>query len=259
MTLAGGRLIEYQFRSRATHKEMRLIVYLPVGYDLYGMRYPAAYLLHPWGADERIWVDQIGFIETADALIHSGVVPPFIAVMPQGDKSFFINAQDRGGDFSLLTRLEPEYYAGALTGYGDYGDYLLDEVIPLIDRTYRTRASREARAIAGLSMGAAGAAVLAFSRPDLFSVVGIHSPLLFSERRPGPPWIFGMGEEQAFSPRDPVSLAAALDRDVNLRIYLDCGLDDERAWRAADLHAALKARHIPHTYTCRPGQYGPDY
>ncbi|MCC6905817.1 MAG: esterase family protein, partial [Anaerolineae bacterium] len=42
-------------------------------------------------------------------------------------------------------------------------------------------------------------------------------------------------------------------------IYLDCGLDDERAWRAADLHAALKARHIPHTYTCRPGQYGPDY
>ena len=63
-------------------RPMRLHVYLPPRYGEFAMRYPVVYLLHPWGADEHYWTEQLGLPAVADRLIHAGAVPPFIAAIP---------------------------------------------------------------------------------------------------------------------------------------------------------------------------------
>jgi enterochelin esterase-like enzyme len=261
MAASTGYVEDRDIYSRALCRSMRLHLYMPPGYDEFSMRYPVVYLLHPWGEDERYWTAVLRLHEVADRLINAGTVPPFLGVMPQGDKSFFVNAEDPGGDFGMIVELAPDFYEGALDGYGDYGDYVLGDVIPNVERLYRTRAGRAGRAIGGLGMGGSGAAVLAFTHPQVFGAVGIHGPMLFSEGQLGPPWIFGFGDADAFARRDPVHLAGWLKRGDGLRIYIDCGADGEGVSSAltADLHYALVGRDIPHTYLCRPGGHDADY
>lgn len=255
MTPANGTLLDKSIYSRALCKYMRMHVYLPPHYAEFSLRYPVLYLLHPWGEDEQFWTRTLELHKTADHLIKAGAIPPFIAVMPQGDKSFFINADDPGGDFSLITRFDPDYYQDALNGYGDYADYLLEDVLPETERCYRAKANRADRVIAGLAMGGTGAAVLAFTQPGIFGAVGIHSPHLFTAERLGPPWVFGFGDAQAFAERDPVQLAHGLTRQRSPRIYLDCSNGDETgsSGAAADLHYALAGENIPHTYIVQNG------
>ena len=179
--------------------------------------------------------------------------------MPQGDKSFWTNAADPGGDFSPIVKLDPNFFEGALDGYGDYADYVIEDVIPFVERRYEVRTDRTARVVAGISMGGAGAASLAFTNPDCFGAVGIHSPALFGGGQLGPPWIFGLGDPAAFAMRDPAHLVADLPANANLRIYLDCGQDDDMSPRAADLHYALVEHDIQHTYISRPGQHNGSY
>ncbi len=259
MSATPGQIIDILLRSRALLKTMPVRVYLPPYYDDYSMHYPVVYLLHPWESDHTFWTDQLGLHTLADHLVHTGTIPPFIAVMPQGDKSFFINAEDPGGDFSMVLRLDPDHFEGALEGYGDYGDYLIQDVITNIEKVYRVRGERNCRVIAGIGMGATGAAVQALSVSDRFGAVGIHSPTLFTTHRLGPPWIFGLGDAAAFAPRDPITLARKLDSSTDLAIYLDCGLDDDRLDLAGALHDALSDRGVPHTYINRPGHYDVSY
>lgn len=233
---------------------MRLHVYLPPRYDDFQMRYPVVVLLHPWGEDERFWTGRLQFHDLADHLINAGSVPPFIAAFPQGDKSFFVDAADPQDDFSSLIKLDPETYAGALEGYGKYGEHILYDVLAYVEKNFRVRAGRSGLSIGGLGMGAAGAAVLAFQSSEKFGAVGVHSPALFDEWHSGPPWIFGLGDKEAFARRDPVSLARSLSVDSGLRIYVDCGTEDEMSDPTADLHWALVECAIPHTYVSQPGQ-----
>ncbi|MBN1429575.1 MAG: hypothetical protein JXB07_14490 [Anaerolineae bacterium] len=252
-------LLSREIVSRALKKTMRLQLYLPPYYDQFKLRYPVVYLLHPWGWDERYYLDVLKLHEVADHLINAGAIPPFIAVMPQGDKSFFINAADPPGDYSGIARSDPGYFKGALEGYGRYGDHLLDDVIPFIEKHYRTRSERATRVIAGVAMGGTGAAVLAFSNPSMFSVAGIHSPVLFDKQHLGPPWIFGLGDKEALARRDPICLASNLPPDAGINIYLDCGVDDEMSDLSADLHWTLLERQVSHTFVSRPGGSGSAY
>jgi enterochelin esterase-like enzyme len=259
MTTPTSTLQTLTFNSRALIKPMRMIVYLPPGYADSDMRYPALYLLHRWGADERDWIDALGFATATDRLIGAGAIAPFIAVMPQGDKSFFINAADPGGDFSGIASLDPTYYRDALTGYGDYADYVLEDVIPFIEQKFPVRADRAGRAIGGVEMGGAGAALLAFTHPELFSAVGIHSPMLFGGPGEGPPWIFGLNDPDQFARNNPIEKAKSLTSASKLRVYLDCGLSDPHSDRVADLHWRLVESGIEHTYVSRPGGDDPAY
>src|SRR5688572_8231787 len=186
-----GQVKDLVIRSGALIRQMRVQVYLPPNYGERRARYPVIYLLHDWGADERFWSDALALPVIADHLINAEAVPPFVAVMPQGDKSFFINAANPHGNFAPIVRLDPDYFAGALEGCGDYADFLLDDVMCAVEQRFSVRTDRAARVIAGAGMGGAGAAVLGFQNPDLFGAVGIHSPMLFSSDRHGPPWIFG--------------------------------------------------------------------
>ncbi len=153
--LAGGRVWVYDITIDLLRDPLVYRVYLPPCYDEQPERtYPVLYLIHGMYADDSQW-DKVGVPETADRLISSGEVAPFIVVMPR----------DR-------VWVEP---------LGDnFGKAVAETLVPLIDAQYRTIPDREHRAIGGLSRGGAWAVDIGLSHPELFSRVGVHSGFVFN-------------------------------------------------------------------------------
>ncbi len=132
------------------------------------------------------------------------------------------------------------------TSGGDYSveGLIVNELLPHIERTYRTWGTREGRAIGGISRGAVWALEIAFRRPDLFAAVGAHSPAL-SVNYPLPSY-------------DPYRLARE-PAVAGLRIWLDAG-DKDWAWGGANrLHQILAEQGAPHTFVVAPGDHADAY
>lgn len=128
--------------------QQQILVHLPPCYDEHATtRYPLIVLIHGAGADETQWTD-IGTTTESDRLVGVDEIAPAIIVMP----SF------RDGSAA--------YEAEAV----------VDRVVPLIDATYRTLADPEHRAIGGISRGGGAALLAGSAHPELFGVVGAHSP-----------------------------------------------------------------------------------
>lgn len=132
---------------------MRYVVYLPPCYDVGTENFPVLYLLHGQNYDEEQWI-RIGAVETAERLIRSGEIPPFLIVFPY-DHSF----------------KQPTEYK--------FAQVFLEMLIPRIESEYRARTDAASRAIGGLSRGGAWAIHLGLRNPGLFGVVGAHSPAVF--------------------------------------------------------------------------------
>lgn len=143
-------------------EEKRMHVYLPPDYDKYiNTRYPVLYLNHGGGDDDSRWTledqRQGGYANLIlDNLIAAGKAKPMIIVMPNTRGIATATPPDPGTDDAC----SQEY---------------IKCIIPYIDSHYRTKASRENRAIAGLSMG--GFVVLHTGLPhlDVFSEIYIYS------------------------------------------------------------------------------------
>jgi enterochelin esterase-like enzyme len=161
-----GLIHHHFYKSSVVGDNRDFYVYTPPGYDPgVNTRYPVLYLLHGYSDDASGWtaVGKANLI--MDSLISQNKVKPMIIVMPLGygapeivhpapGVSPFGNAALRDKNFN--------YFRTAL----------IDEVIPAVDRTYKTDPSREARAIAGLSMGGSESLLTGLNRPDKFSWVG---------------------------------------------------------------------------------------
>jgi enterochelin esterase-like enzyme len=151
-----GHVEQTSLRSAALKLPMEVRVYLPPCYAQDAERaYPVLYLIHGMNNTEAQW-DDLGADETADRLILSGEVPPFIIVMPRD-------------------RLWKE------PSETSFDEVFLQELIPWVDAHYRTRPERADRAVGGLSRGGAWALHFGFSRADLFGAVGAHSAPIFWE------------------------------------------------------------------------------
>jgi enterochelin esterase-like enzyme len=133
---------------------LRFIVYLPPCYaERTDLRYPVLYLFHGQFYDENQWV-RIGAPGTADRLITSGEIPPFLIVMP----------------FDPYPKQPYEY---------GFDETFLKELIPYIDSNYCTFADRFHRALGGVSRGSSWSIHFGLSRPELFGEFGMHSPVIF--------------------------------------------------------------------------------
>jgi enterochelin esterase-like enzyme len=190
-------------------------------------------MLHGGGGHKEEWA-AYGLIRAVDEMIVAQVIQPVIVVLPQGDTSFWMN----------------HAYGGPL-----WGDYVAWDLVRHVDATYRTLPDPEHRAVGGLSMGGHGALYLAFTYPDVFLVVGAHSPSLRLEGEY--PDILGVGEE--FARRDPVQLVEAVDGLEKLRIWIDIGEEDPWRERVERLHRALLQRGIDHIWRVLPGTHNGDY
>ncbi len=259
---ATGTVTELSLDSRALGRAMDVMVITPPGYDeADDTLYPVLYYLHPWGLSPRYIVDKLRMHHHLWHGIARGDLPPMVIALPSGDKSFYINAEDPPGyDWESRVDMESPFFRDALALYGDYGDYLLGEVIPTIETQFHVRTDRAGRAIGGISMGGTAAALHAFKDPGAFSAVGIHSPALClgPPEQPGPPWIFGLTRE-SFARHNPADVVRGLAPEAAPRVYLDVGDRDPMVDTVEALHAALEETGIPHTYHRRPGGHDKSY
>lgn len=136
-------------------------VYLPKGYDQpenADTKYPVVYMMHGWGGNVTNMTDtaRIDSKKILDDLIDSGKVKPMIVVFIDGFNSYYVD----GPEFKMES---------AIT----------EDLVPMIDANYRTIASRDGRAVAGISMGGYGAQNLALNHQDMFCCAGMMSPALW--------------------------------------------------------------------------------
>ncbi|MFN8533393.1 MAG: alpha/beta hydrolase-fold protein [Dehalococcoidia bacterium] len=232
---ARGTIVEDVFWSDSLDREMPYAVYLPPGYETSGQHYPVLYALHGLAGYYAEWVD-FGATDVADSLFSNSKVPPFIIVFPQGDQSYWFN-HPQGGDA--------------------WADYVTNEIVPLIDGRYRTIPRRVGRAIGGLSMGATGALQIALRRPDLFAVVGAHSPSFRTTPDADVFWFFS--DPIYYRQYDPFVLVQTLRSAERLRIWLDVG--DVDPWRETveQFDALLTSRGVAHRFTIGEGDHEGTY
>ncbi len=142
--------------------ERPLWVYLPPGYDAEPeRRYAAVYVIQGYTGHVAMWRNRTPyrqpFIETADDLFARGEAPPTIVV--------YVDAWTAYGGSQFVDS----------PGTGDYHSYLCEEIVPFVDRSYRTVAHRDHRAISGKSSGGFGAMITPMLRPDLFGALATHA------------------------------------------------------------------------------------
>ena len=172
-------------KAKKTSTELK--VYTPPCYSsTAGIRYPVLYMLHGQPYDDNQWL-QLGLTGDADQLISSGQIPALIIVMPNESASM------SDADTS------------------NFGDVMINEIIPWVDQNYATCNIRECRAIGGLSRGGNWAIRLGLTYPDHFAVIGAHSaPLFYGDLNRVPMWI------KAIPAGSPAPM-----------IYIDFGKSDE--------------------------------
>lgn len=194
-----GALNRLEYPSARFGEPRELWVYTPPGYGRSrARRYPVLYLLHGVGSDARAWGTAGRVNVILDNLLAAGEVEPMIVVMPLGYG--FPNAGARSREM-----LSPA--TDQLAVAREFAASLVEEVLPLVERRYRTRPERGSRAIAGFSMGGSQALHVGLNHPDTFGyVASMGGALIMYGGRYGE-WF------AAPSPRMPQSLHLSVGTD----------------------------------------------
>ncbi|MBI5304896.1 MAG: hypothetical protein HY868_22370 [Chloroflexi bacterium] len=232
--------LDVTMRSASLGMDQKLRVYLPPSYYDSQRRYPVMYLLHGYGGPYNEW-ERWGLLDALDPAIRSGIAQPMIVVMPNG----------------LMAQNIPSYFFNhaPTAGGAKWGDYIWKDVVAYVDANYRTLPQRESRAIGGISLGGQGALTLGMTHPEVFKVVGAHSP---SFRGPTgwtdlPDAFFGTWEY--YNQYDPYWLVQNTTTARELLIGIDVGTDDHN-WRECDpgkrcintFHQLLVEKGIEHDW-----------
>ena len=164
--LPHGQVRAFPYFSKSNNSMRLCFVYTPPFYDEdSNKRYPVLYLQHGGGEDETGWSKQGRANLIMDNLIAEGKAKPFIIVMDNG--SWSMQGPPRGE--RPAGEWPPKGWADGFT------KTLLEEIIPMIDKNFRTLANQQNRAMAGLSMGGMQTRIITLARPDVFSHVGMFS------------------------------------------------------------------------------------
>jgi S-formylglutathione hydrolase FrmB len=246
-------------------------VILPADYEASGdKRYPVLYLLHGLSGNYLNW-SNFGAVRAAKGL-------DLIVVMPDGGNSWYLNWAESG---------EGQKNA--------WDDFLAKDLIEHVDSTCRTVASREGRAINGLSMGGFGGLSVGLRHPDLFCAIGSHSGALSFAKGAGDRLrsgqaptgkkknqpsetpnerieIEGFRSQAERTPKgklflkpedadaaDPFKLVLAVPKEKLPHIYLDCGTEDGLIAGSRDFAKLLMENKIPFVYAESPGGHNGQY
>jgi len=192
-------------------------IYLPPCYDQQPeRRYPVLYMIHGQNYNNDQWL-RLGIAETTDALVAEGKISPFIIVMPR-DRSWAQPTED------------------------NFGQAIIQYLIPEIDRDYRTLTDRSDRSIGGLSRGAGWAVHLGLSHWELFGAIGAHSlPVFWTDTSHIRAWL------DAIPPEDLP------------RIYMDTGEKDYLIRSTLWFENILNQKDIPHEWYIFSGYHEEAY
>lgn len=222
-----GEIRAHYYLAKSTGKTRRCFVYTPPGYDTnLTARYPVLYLQHGMGEDARGWPEQgrSGFI--LDNLIAAGKAKPMIIVMADGNIT--------------PGRMSGPRRGGGPAFWDKFGQVLIEDIIPMIDSTYRTIPDREHRAMAGLSLGGTQTWEITQAHLDLFAYIGSFSaPFGYPKVPSGFNGLLG----------DP----AAFARQVKV-LFVSYGTAGDLASRGSRaFHQALEGAGVKHVYYESPG------
>jgi enterochelin esterase-like enzyme len=215
--LQQGQVEEVALDTTYMYEPFKFRVYLPPCYAReVDQHYPVLYLFHGLFFSDDQWT-RIGVVEVVNRLVITGEIAPFIIVMPYDPN-----------------QREP--------GSTTFDEVFMEDLLPYIDENYRTQPDPEFRAVGGLSRGAGWALHFGLKNPDLFGMIGAHSPIIF--------W------EDSTKIGD---LLNAIPRSRLPCIYVDIGDSDPNPDSAILLETLLKDRNIPYEYHVSPGYHTEQY
>jgi enterochelin esterase-like enzyme len=160
-----GEVRSHWYYSEIAGAWRRATVYTPLSYEAQpGTRYPVLYLQHGAGEDETSWVRQGRANFILDNLIAAGKAQPMIIVMDCGYTIPLIPPRGGPPDRQAMQRTVKAFE-----------DFVIGELVPMVDASYRTLDDREHRAIAGLSMGGMQALHVGLNHLETFATIAAFS------------------------------------------------------------------------------------
>ena len=232
--------------SNALKKDMNIAIYVPENYQ--DVNLPVLYFLHGRSGNEEI-LEQLKINEITSKLIKEKKINPMIIVCPNIDNSRGINSANE------YKEIQGKY---GIVNLGLYEDYLIKEVIPFIDKNYKTISNKENRYIGGISSGGYIALHNGLRHQDLFSKIGGHMPAIDLSYMDEDECYFE--NEEIWNKYDPINIAK--NNDIhNIKIYLDDGNEDEGKFFVAceKLYNILKEKKVDVEYNKFKGHHNVEY
>jgi S-formylglutathione hydrolase FrmB len=236
--------------SESMQKTIKAAVVKPAGYTETDQSFPSIYLLHGGSGSYSDW-----HLKTTEEnlLIRLANQYQVLIITPGVGPSSY-------------------YYDSPLMDSVRYETYITKELIPYVDKTYRTINKREARAITGLSMGGHGSMMLSAKNPELFIAAGSMSgvmnidtdlwktgPSLREARKASQKAMLGnIPYQSPFSEYTAVGLVDRM-KENGIALLIDCGVDDFLIDTNRQIHQLLLDNKTPHEYTERPGAHTWEY
>jgi enterochelin esterase-like enzyme len=216
------------FSGRFPGAERPGFVYLPPGFSE-SARYPVIYLLHGMPGSPDEYLDGTQLAAFADAGISSGALRPFIAILPAAGSSGAYN-----GEWA-----------------GPWETELVRRIIPWVDASLPTDATRRGRVIAGLSAGGYGAVDIGLRHADSFGAIESWSGY-FRPLHDGPFKDASAGELAANDPRSIVALDGPAIARAGTRFFFSSGPAHSHWFRPSETVAfAHELRRLGLTATLR--------
>ena len=208
-TVVGDIKHHEEFPSVALGNMRSVLVYLPPGYEEdEERRYPVLYMhdgQNLFDAATSFIGVEWGVDETLERMIGQGQVEPLIVVGigNTGEREFeYTPTQDAG--------------RGEGGGASRYADFIVDELKPYIDATYRTLPEREYTGIMGSSLGGIASLYIAWTHPEVFSKVGAMSTAYW------------------WSNSQILTMLEELDPPPGVKVWLDMGTGEDKSDRNED-------------------------
>ena len=240
----------YELKSSLLGRSVDYRILYPVQYqypDKREKRFPVIYLLHGVTGHSSDW------LERTRMALYATHYDLFI-VMIEGSNGWYTDSATIPAD--------------------KYESYILQELIPEVEKRFRVSQERDGRAIAGLSMGGYGAVKFALKRPEMFAVAASMSgafgaaswtqkdvpssgPILDSILK-----TFGPVNSSTRTENDVFKLVRNVpaERISSLPFfYLDCGTEDFLFPFSRELAGLFVERKIPHEYRQLPGDHNWKY
>jgi enterochelin esterase-like enzyme len=225
-----GEIHHHFYKSSVAEDERDYYVYTPSGYAGSGKRkYPVLYLLHGYSDDASGWTAVGRANVILDNLIAQGKAKPMIVVMPLGYGTM---------DFLRLAWGAWNHTELRDANFKKFTDALLSEVMPRVEGEYRVTKDRNARAIAGLSMGGSESLLTGLNHLDKFSWIGAFS---------------SGGIPDDFE-KDFPSLDAKANQQLHL-LWIACGTEDHLIAVNRNLREWLKTKGVNHADIETPGMH----
>ena len=224
--------------SNAMHRSIKSIVIKPNTYALNKEHYSVLYLLHGAGGNHTDWASNTPQIQAYADTYNMIIVCP-------------------DGGFTSW------YFDSPIDDTLKYETYISQELVPAIDRRYRTIPNKSNRAITGLSMGGHGAFYLAFKHQDIWGAAGSMSGGLdirqFLDDWDLPKRLGSYATHPKNWEENTVINMIHLLKPTKLKLIFDCGVDDFFYDANKRMHEKLAKNNIAHHYIERPGAHSWEY